>query len=47
MKKKKNGKKKTLPIRPVMRGYRRGGVGQGRSALVHRGEIIMKNPFGK
>jgi len=44
---KKSGKKKTLPTRPVMKGYRRGGVGQGRSALVHRGEIIMKNPFGK
>ncbi len=35
------------PTRPVIRGYKRGGVGMGRSALVHKGEVIMRNPFGK
>lgn len=45
----KGGKRKVKPgpTRPVLKGYRRGGVGQGRHALVHKGEVIMRNPFGK
>ena len=42
---KRRGKRKIRPgpTRPVIRGYRRGGVGMGRHALVHKGEVIMKN----
>lgn len=33
-------------IKPVLKTYRRGGMGNGRKNLVHRGEIIIKSPFG-
>jgi len=46
MKRRGKRKRKPAPTRPVIKGYRRGGVGEGRSALVHRGEVIMRNPFG-
>jgi len=44
MRRKMRRPKKTT--KPVLKTYRRGGMGNGKRNLVHRGEIIIKSPFG-
>lgn len=40
----KTCKKKTMPVRMS---YMNGGIGRGVKAVVHKGEMVLSNPFRK
>ena len=48
MKRKRKCKCKKQVKKPVrLKSYTNGGVGQGQKAVVHKGEIVLHNPFRK